>query len=354
MRQGDLADPINRRILHVAEDQMVGFYERPFEALAALCGLPEALVLERVRAMLAEGTILRVRQVLPSTTLTRSCLIAWRVPEAGLDAAFDWLAQHDPATGHIVIRRAHDTAFPGAAYRLWTTLRLPAGADFEGHCRALAAQIHAPEYVCMPVVGMFTLSVGHVRRAGLAPGTLLPEPPKMQRPPCPELSAQELAVLAALQDSLRPEELQPEPWVARAQALSMAPAEFCRVAQALVEKRALGRFAAVLNHTLPANPHSGTGKSALFVWAVEPGYEEAAGALCGRHVCMTHCYWRSGGEPLGGVQVMGVAHAPTTEGLLAHKEAIDSALRRSGIPLRYTTHLYTERALVKPSRVEPR
>lgn len=346
----DIADPINRRILAVAEDRLQGFHEAPFLALAERCELPEATVLERMRAMLSAGTILRVRQILPSTALTQGCLIAWQVPENALHAAFDYLREQDPATGHIVIRRWSDTSLPGADYRLWTTLKLPREADMEQHCRRLAAAIGASDYACMPVVGMFTLSVGHVRRAGLPPGTLQPQLPTMQHPPTPHLSEEQLRVLRAFREPLQLSEIAHHPWQQRAEALGMSSGHFCSIARELVQQRALGRFAAVLNHTLPANTHTGTGESALFMWAVPAGQEEAAGATCGQHVCMTHCYWRSGAERFGGVQIMGVVHAPTQPELLAHKAALDAALARKGIPLLHTAVLHTERALVKPSR----
>ena len=345
-----LTDPLNRRILAVAEDCMTGFYEAPFAAIAERCGLTESLVLDRLRTMLAAGTILRLRQVLPTTALTRGCLVAWRIPPAALEAAFDYLRDHSPATGHIVIRRSDQPEAPGADYRLWTTLKLPATADPTAHCQALAEHLQATNFACMPVVGMFSLSVGHVRRAGLPPGTLLPEPPRMQVPPCPELSPQEHQVLLAFREPLATHELVPTPWVQRAAALGMPPETFYHTAHSLAAKGALGRFAAVLNHTMPANPHTGTGESALLMWAVPPGQEEAAGATCGRHVCMTHCYWRSGAERFGGVQIMGVVHAPTREGVLAHKAAIDAALQRSGIPLLHSAVFHTCRALVRPSR----
>ena len=349
MISADIADPQNRRILAVAEDQLLGFHERPFAAIGERCGLPEEAVLERLRCMLSSGAILRLRQILPSTALTQGCLIAWRLPEERLDAAFDWLRDHDPATGHIVIRQADAPSAPGADYRLWTTLKLPLEADLPAHCRQLAANIGATDYACMPVVGMFSLSVGHVRRAGQPIGALQPEPPTMQTPPTPQLTPQERLVLQSFRAPLAEGELVSFPWAQRAAALGLSAEEYSRTARALTEKRALGRFAVVVNHTLPANPHTGTGKSALLMWAVPVGMEEPAGATCGQHICMTHCYWRSGAERFGGVQIMGVVHAPTREGVLAHKAAIDSALQRRGIPLLHTAAFHTVRAHIRPS-----
>lgn len=350
MNGGDLADPINRRILAVAEDRLTGFYETPFAAIAERCGLPESTVLERLRRMFANGSVLRLRQILPSTALTQGCLIAWQVPEHALDHAYRWLIDNDPPTGHVVIRQAGDPTAPGHDFRLWTTLKLPLEADLAAHCAHLAAGIGATDCVRMPVVGMFSLSVGHVRRAGLPVGALQETPPTMHIPPRPVLSEVEQQVLRSLRRPLQAEELAPFPWADRAREAGLAAADFCSIAHGLVQKGALGRFAVVVNHTLPPNPHTGTGESALLMWAVPPGMEQAAGATCGQHICMTHCYWRSGAERFGGVQIMGVVHAPTREGVLAHKAAIDATLQQRGIPLLHSAVFHTVRAHVRPSR----
>lgn len=353
MSHCDIDDEINRSILAVAEDRLSGFYERPFLAIAGACGLPEELVLERLRAMLHSGAVLRLRQTLPSTSLTRGCLVAWRVPEQRLESAFEWLRQQDPFTGHIVIRRPHDATAPGADYRLWTTLKVPAkGGDLQLHCRLNAERIGADAYACMPVVGMFSLAVGHVRRAALAADALLPQEPKMQTPPSPRLTDREWAVLLSLRKPLSDEELTPLPWVARAQELGMQPEDYYATARALVEQGALGRFAAVLNHNT-RHPHLATGAGALLMWAVPRGMEEAAGAACGRHICMTHCYWRSGAERFGGVQIMGVVHDKTQEGVLSRKAAIDAYLTRRGIPILHSNLFHTVRAEIRPSEIDP-
>ena len=348
----DIDDAVNRQILAVAEDQLHGFYERPFLAIAEACGLTEEVVMERLGAMLRSGAVRRLRQTLPSTTLTRGCLVAWKMPEERLEAAFAWLREKDPCTGHIVIRRSEDATAPGADYRLWTTLKVPAqGGDTEKHCRAIAEHTGALDYARMPVVGMFSLSVGHIRRAGLPADALQEQEPVMQRPPQPTLSPRDWETLLAFRRPLSEAEICPRPWVARAEALGLAPEEFYDTARGLVQQGALGRFAAVLNHTT-RHPSLATGAGALLMWAVPPGMEEAAGAACGRHVSMTHCYWRSGAERFGGVQIMGVVHAKTREGVLERKAAIDAYLTSRGIPILYTNLFHTVRAEIRPSEVK--
>lgn len=355
MIPADVADATNRRILAVAEDQVQGFHVRPFDEIAARCGMAAELVLERLRAMQQAGTVRRIRQTLLSTHLAEGALVAWKLPPARCETAWEWLRRHDPFTGHIVLRSCADPAAPGADYRLWTTVKVPTGSNtVAGHCRMLAEQIGASDFVLLPVVGMFALGVGHVRRAGLKPGDKLAAPPAMQGIARPTLTPEEWEVLLALKESLKPDELVREPWRQRAAQLGMSHGEFIRIASGLDARRVIGRFATFLDHTRRPDRHAGTGASGLFHWAVPRGAEERAGAECGRHICMTHCYWRSGGAPFGGAQIMGVVHAPTREEVLAHKAAIDAHLAACGIEVKHTAVFWSEKAEIRPSEISPR
>ncbi len=346
---------MNRRILAVAEDCVTGFHRHPFAVIAEACGLPEDGVRDRLLAMLRAGTVRRVRQTLLSTSLAEGALVAWRVPEKRLDAAYAWMRDEDPFTGHVVLRESEDPSAPGSDFHLWTTIKVPRGSGtVESHCRLLCRLTGATAFAPMPVVGMFALGVGHVRRAGLKPGDMLPEPAVMQRPARPQLCEEEWRVLLALKESLLPGEFVHETWAARARALDMSVERFCELAEELDRRHVIGRFATFLDHVDKGRRASvGLGASGLFHWAVPPGMEERAGAECGRHLCMTHCYWRSGGEAFGGAQIMGVVHAPTREGVLAHKAAIDAHLAACGIPLLHTAVFWSRRAVIRPSEIDP-
>lgn len=349
-----LLNDTDLKILAVAEDTLTGFHRFPFDEIAARCGVPAEVVLERLRILLGRGVVRRVRQTLLSTSLAEGALVAWRVPESQLDEAWTWLRENDPFTGHVVLRCCDNPIAPGADYRLWTTLKVPCGcSSVEEHCRILMRYIGASDFVPLPVVGMFALGVGHVRRAGLVPGDKLDELPVMQRPTRPVLSGQDWQVLMALKESLAPEELVRDPWAGRAQRLGLSPDEFCAIAADLDARKVIGRFAVFLNHTGAADKHSGTGAAGLFHWAVPVGMEERAGAECGRHICMTHCYWRSGGEVFGGAQIMGVVHAVDWAGVMAHKAAIDAHLEACGIPVLHTAVFRSEKAAINPSEIDP-
>src|ERR1700758_4167757 len=89
-------DPVNAKILSTSEDQIKGFVRDPFGEIAAKPGVDVETVMERIRAMLRAGTIRRVRQTLMATNLAEGALVAWKVPEHKIDAAFDWMVHPDP------------------------------------------------------------------------------------------------------------------------------------------------------------------------------------------------------------------------------------------------------------------
>ncbi len=349
-----LQDATNRLILSIAEDQLTGFHRHPFACIAERTGLDEQLVIQRLRAMLDAGVLRRIRQTLLSTSLAEGALIAWRVPEEQLETAYAWLRDHDPYTGHVVLRHCEDPHAPGADYRLWTTLKVPTGVgSMQAHCAVLMRHIGATDVVTLPVVGMFALAVGHIRRAGLEVGARLDELPRMQCPSQPQLDEREWDVLLSLKESLLPEELCHDPWARRAALLGMSTEQYCQRAEELDEKKVIGRFACFLDHKGQRSKHSGTGASGLFHWSVPEGWEERAGALCGQHICMTHCYWRSGGAAFGHAQIMGVVHATSRERVLEHKAAIDHYLAQQGVPVTHTAVFWSDRSEVRPSELSP-
>ncbi len=99
-------DPVNAKILAVSEDKIEGFVREPFEEIANRSGVAVEVVMARIAAMLRAGTIRRVRQTLLATNLAEGALVAWKVPEEKIDAAFDWMFQRDPGCFSAIRSRA--------------------------------------------------------------------------------------------------------------------------------------------------------------------------------------------------------------------------------------------------------
>ncbi|HLI50020.1 MAG TPA: Lrp/AsnC family transcriptional regulator [Chthonomonas sp.] len=347
-------DPINAAILAVSEDQLQGFQEDPFGAIAERAALPIETVIERVRAMLEAGVIRRIRQTLLATNLAQGALVAWQVPLERLDEAFDFMFQRDPFSGHVVIRST-DVATTGSAYRLWTTLKVPQGYSLEKHARFLADQVGATHFRLMPAKCLFVLGVGHVRRKNLPIGSrssVLADPIYTT---ITELTELEWRVLIPLKREFTPSELCRDLWKARAQEAGLPLETFYEIAHQLNRKGVIGRFSTFLEHAKP-NPEGErlvTRYNALFHWAVPPEKVLEAGRHVGSFHIMTHAYWREGGPEFGNVNIMGVAHGLDKERLLAHKAAIDRHLESIGIPVSYTNVFWGGRSEIKPSEISP-
>jgi DNA-binding Lrp family transcriptional regulator len=346
-------DPVNARILSISEDKIGGFVREPFAEIARRCELPLETVLGRIREMLEAGTIRRVRQTLLATNLASGALVAWKVSPEKLDAAFDFMFQDDPYSGHVVIRST-DAKIPGGAYKLWTTLKVPAGFSLDTHCQALCRRTGAEAYRLMPAKGIFALGVGHVRRKTINPGDKASQPAKMHVVETITLSDHEWRILTALKREFTPDEIREPVWESRAAEAGVSPEEFLAVAESLAARKLIGRFSTFLEHVKPSQ--SGTRVTrfnGLFHWAVPRGREVEAGGEIGRHEILTHCYWREGGPEFNNVNIMAVAHGTEKDRLLEHKAAIDQHLQTVGIPVSYTNVFWGGRSEIKPSEISP-
>jgi hypothetical protein len=346
-------DPINEQILSVSEDRISGFHREPFAEIARRTQLPLDTVTGRIRAMLEAGTIRRVRQTLLSTNLAEGALVAWRVAPDRLDAAFDVMFREDPFTGHVVVRST-EAQIPGRAFRLWTTVKVPAGGSLERHCERLRLMAGAGEFRLMPAKGIFALGVGHMRRKKIRPGDRAAAPAAMRVVETARLGDGEWRVLDALKREFQPEEIGEPAWNARAEDAGIPLQEFFRVAESLEARGLIGRFSTFLEHVKPNVSGSRVTRfNALFHWAVPQGREIEAGGEVGSHEILTHCYWREGGPDFNNVNIMAVAHGSDRGLVLEHKEAIDARLAACGIPVTYTNVFWGGRSEIKPSEISP-
>ena len=344
-------DAVNRQILEVSEDRIKGFVRQPFREIAERAGLDVGVVTERIRAMLEAGTVRRVRQTLLATNLAQGALVAWKIENSRVEAAFEFIAKRDPFSGHVVIRNSERGT---TEWRLWTTLKVPTGFSVERHCEYLRKSIGAETFRIMPALKAFVLGVGHMRRKGMKVGEMAPMPAEPMTPAIVELSQRDWEVLIALKRDLATSEIHDSVWERRAIAAGIQPEVFFEVAEELDRRGVIGRFSTFLEHTKPvAGEERVSSFNGLFHWAVPAGREIEAGREIGRFAILTHCYWRDAGPELNNVNIMAVAHGESKDQVLAHKEAIDRYLVESGIGLNYTNTYWGGRAEIKPSEISP-
>ncbi len=350
----DYDDPINTKILSVSEDLVNGFQRNPFQHIADKSGVDLGTVLTRIRAMLEAGVIRRVRQTLLATKLAHGALCAWKVDNDKLDATFDFMFREDPFSGHVVTRST-DREISGSDYKLWSTLKVPQGESLEEHADLLRRLTGAHEFILMPANGIFALGVGHVRRKSMEPGARSDAPAEMTTTTTVELNQEEWEVLLSMKEELSLDEICENPWAPRAAAIGFDLDRYFEIAEELDRKKVIGRFSTFLEHVKPSDTGQRVTRfNALFHWKVPEGMQPRAGSEVGRHLIMTHCYWREGGPRFGGVNIMGVVHGTEKERVLEHKAAIDAHLADVGIPLEYTNVFWGGRSEIKPSEISPK
>jgi hypothetical protein len=346
-------DPLNAQILAVSEDKISGFVRNPMGAIAEKSGVPVETVIAQIQAMLRGGTIRRVRQTLVANDLAPGSLVAWEIPSDKLDAAFEFLFNEDPFSGHVVLRST-DAETAGSQYKLWTTLKVPHGFSMKKHCDYLCTQTGAIHYRLMPARAIFALGVGHVRRQKLEPGSKAEVVAEMHEVQDVRLTAEEWKALIALKRDFAPEELTENLWAGRAAEAGLSLEAFYQIAESLDQRGVVGRFSTFLEHVKPtATGERVTRFNALFHWAVPEGRQIEAGREVGRHHIMTHAYWREGGPEFKNVNIMGVAHGTDKDLVRAHKAAIDQHLKDIGIGFSYTNIFWGGRSEIKPSEIAP-
>jgi DNA-binding Lrp family transcriptional regulator len=349
----DLADEVNAKILSISEDRLSGFQADPIGEIARRSELPQALVVERLQALLEAGTIRRIRQTVQATKLAAGALVAWSVPAEKLDDAFDFMVNKDPFSGHVVLRTT-DREAAGANYRLWTTVKVPQGYSLEKHCRQLAEWVGATHWKAMPAKRLFVLGVGHLRRRSIEPGARTDEPGGVITTDVQRLSEKQWRVLEALKREFDADELGSNLWSSRAEEAGVSLDEFFEEARILESQGLMGRFSTFHEHVKPhTTGERVTRYNALFHWQVPEGREIEAGREIARHHVLTHAYWREGGPEFGNVNVMAVAHGLDKDLVLEHKAAIDAHLASLGIPVGYTNVFWGGRSEIKPSEVMP-
>ena len=349
----EISDPVNAQILAISEDKIQGFQRDPLGEISRQSGVELPVVIERIRAMLEAGTIRRVRQTLLATNLAQGALVAWQVPQSKLDAAFDYMFQQDPFSGHVVTRST-DAVTPGSSYKLWTTLKVPQGFSMRKHCQFLCQQTGAEKFILLPAKKLFALGVGHMRRRGMEPGAKADVPAEVTDVSIAQLNELEWKILVALKREFAPQEIVSDLWRARAKDAGVSLENFLQMAEDLNRRKIIGRFSTFLEHVKPLKDGDRVTRfNALFHWAVPAGREIEAGREVGRHFIMTHAYWREGGPEFRDVNVMGVAHGTEKPAVLAHKTAIDEHLKKCGIDVSYTNVFWGGRSEIKPSEISP-
>ena len=254
---------------------------QPYAVLAERLGLTEDEVIDRLRAVKAEGVLRQLSAIFDTRALGyTSALIAAKVDADRIDAAAEIINEH-PGVSHNY-KRNHD-------YNLWYTLAVPPGEDFDTHLDVLHQASGARVTRKLPTLKLYKIGV-KLDMTGKMAADAKAEVLEHERPerkadmPAPELSDLEVRVIQLCQDDLP---LEPRPFAAQAEKLGINEDELLAILHSFTERKLMRRFAAVMNHRT-----AGFKANAMGVWAVPEDDLEEIGPQMAGFAAVSHCYRR--------------------------------------------------------------
>ena len=196
----------------------------PYAVLAERLGLTEDEVIDRLRAVKAEGVLRQLSAIFDTRALGyTSALIAAKVDAEHIDAAAEIINEH-PGVSHNY-KRNHD-------YNLWYTLAVPPGEDFDAHLDVLHQASGARVTRKLPTLKLYKIGV-KLDMTGTMAADAKAEVLEHERPerkadmPAPDLSELEVRVIQLCQDDLP---LEPRPFAPSPSSLKRRKASMTRFA----------------------------------------------------------------------------------------------------------------------------
>ena len=329
-------DDLDRTIIDALQDGMT-VCERPFAAAAEALGVGEAVLIERLRRLLAGGVLTRFGPMFDAERLGGAVtLAAMAIPPERVDAVAAEVNGF-PEVAHNY-EREH-------ALNLWFVLATESAEAIPRIIDAIASRTGYPVYD-MPKLEEYYIGLrfraaegDKAEGAGLmrtpAPATRSRGIAVRQPAPGP-LDAVDRAIVAATQEGLP---LLPRPYHAVAARLDLDPAEVMQRVQRMLDSGAVRRIAAVPNHYALGYRANG-----MSVWDVADAQVSEAGRAVGALPFVSHCYRRPRHLPLWPYHLFAMVHGRSRAEVETHVAEIETVL---GERCRAHDVLYSRRILKK-------
>src|SRR5688500_7649949 len=246
-------DETDKQLLNLMQGQFA-LVERPFAHVAALAGLEEAEVMQRVQRLLGGRIIREITPIFDTRALGySSMLVAAKVDSEHPHRAAKVINSH-PGVTHNYLRN-HD-------FNLWFTIAVEPDSrlGLQGTLDVLAAETGAQSIRQLPTLKLFKIRMDLEMEQGtdaLAAAGQAVEPRELD--PI-ELSADDIATIRATQG---PMPVIPEPYAPAAERLGTTQDEVLRRLESLREREGLRRVAAILYHR-----RAGFSANGMGVWKV--------------------------------------------------------------------------------------
>jgi len=325
-RRGGSAVPLDetdKKLLNL----MQGSFELrpdPFAGVAALAGISESEVLERVQYLLDKRIIREVTPIFDTRALGyQSMLVAAKVDPEHPHRAAQFINSH-PGVTHNYLRN-HD-------FNLWFTLAVEPDSrlGLDGTLDVMAAKTGASSIRQLPTLKLFKIRMDLEMEGGteaLKSAGEAVEP--MELDPI-ELSEEDIAVIRATQG---PMAVRSDAYAPAAEKLGVGVDEVLARLESLRERGGLRRVAAILYHR-----RAGFSANGMGVWAVPDEEILHTGRRMAAFRGISHCYQRPT-YPDWPYSVFTMAHGRSKEECDA---ILDSIAEQTGITERATLYSSTE------------
>ena len=256
-------DPIDARLLDEFQRDLP-LVERPFQAMAATLGIPEAEVIDRLARLSADGAVARVGATVRPNTAGASTLAALAVPEGRIEEVAA-IVNDEAGVNHSYLREDR--------WNIWFVATAPDPVALDESLARIATR-----------TGLRVLDLRLVRAFNIDLGFRLDG---TRRPMAPDRGARALdlteddrALLARLSRGLP---LTPRPFA----ALGLAETDALARIATLLQARVITRLGVIVRH----RPLGWTA-NAMVVWDIAPDRIPAAGTALSALPGVTLCYQR--------------------------------------------------------------
>jgi len=316
-------DDVDRKLLNLMQGSFP-IAPRPYEHVASLAEVPEALVMERVQRLLDKRIIRQVTPIFDTRALGySSMLVAAKVDPEHPHRAAGIINEH-PGVSHNYLRN-HD-------FNLWFTIATEPDSKLglQGTLEVLAREAGAESVRQLPTLKLFKIRMDLEMEGdtqALASAVEAKEPIELDPQPYDE---RDIAVIRALQGDMP---VIPEPYAPAAEELGMSQQAFLDHLAGMQERGILRRVAAILYHR-----RAGFSANGMGVWQVPEEQIPEIGRRMAAVRGISHCYQRPTYEDWP-YSVFTMAHGRSKEECDA---VLDAIAEQTGIHERATLYSSTE------------
>ncbi len=267
-----LLDALDRKLLNTIQTDFP-LTEQPYLDIGNCLGIGADEVIRRIEHLKSEHIIRMIGPVINARRLGfESTLVAAKVGKDRIEQAENIIAQH-PGVSHGY-ERNHQ-------FNLWFTLAIRRGSSIERDLANLNSSIGAETLISLPALKLFKIGAYFDMDGDMKP---VHAPQSSGSMKSLRLSKIDKLVINELQQDLA---LNPTPFNNLAVQVGLPVETFLSRCQSLIERAAIRRFSASINHR-----QAGFGANAMACWATQNGSAEFVGQKLAELREVSHCYER--------------------------------------------------------------